>query len=433
MSTWLGRLINTGVTAEYSFYRSRNTKMLNILGILAIVTGLGCLIFNLNAYNLWILHLVNIVLGALLLLLSRAHKYTLQIALISVFFPVLFFASSVLYRNNMEFFILTILVIIVMELQDLRVVIPLIIIHATMFLSAWKITEINTAVYADVGDTWRFVTLIIWTAAMMVFLKFFKRQNLKYEKNIEGKNIDLVKHQQALEETNQQLNILNDTKEKLFSIVAHDVRSPIASLKTLLELFNEHILSQAEFEMIATELYNRVNQLQNNLDNLLHWSQSQMNGIKAVPKSIDAGDIVSDTVGFLRQNISMKNMKVTTHCEPNCVVFADGDHVRLILRNLLNNAIKFSPAGELIRVSVTRKGKEIIFSVCDRGTGIKPDMIDKMFNKDSVSSGYGTLNEKGVGLGLMLCKEFTEKNNGTIGVKNNEDVGCTFYFSLPAA
>lgn len=232
---------------------------------------------------------------------------------------------------------------------------------------------------------------------------------------------------------NQELQKFNSAKEKLFSIIAHDVKSPIIGLKSSLDLLNKDIISVEEFKSLSFELAQRVGQLQNNLDNLLQWSQSQMLGITAKPEQCSLQTILLDCLGLLQQNLENKKIKIETGITDSVNIYADPNHVRLVLRNLISNAIKFSYPEHTIFIMAETNKDEVVICVKDTGVGMTQSSTDKIFDALQLNSQYGTANEKGTGLGLQMCKEFLEQNNGKIWVQSELGKGSTFCFSLPKA
>jgi two-component system sensor histidine kinase/response regulator len=253
---------------------------------------------------------------------------------------------------------------------------------------------------------------------IVLALLFFKKEQKDYEGQVEEKNRELEK--------------LNSTKEKLFSIIAHDLRSPIAQLKNSLDLVNRGQISPETFQQITSKLSSEVDHLHSTLDNLLRWSMSQFHGIKAVPEKINLADVVNRQALLFKQSLEQKNIKFSQH-GTGVFVLADPDHIMLIIRNLLSNAIKYSYADGSISIRASIEDDTILIEVADTGIGMSDAMQESIFNTNHVVSSTGTFNEKGTGLGLKLCKEFIEKNNGEMWVKTAAEKGTIVYISLPEA
>lgn len=226
---------------------------------------------------------------------------------------------------------------------------------------------------------------------------------------------------------------MNETKQKLFSIIAHDLRSPISQLKGSLDLVNQSFLSPEEFGKIAKKLSAEADLLHSTLDNLLRWSISQFQGIVASPEKIILTDAIKKQAAvFFRSALEAKNL--TLHLALGShAVWADPDHLNLVMRNLISNAIKFSYQNTGIHVLAGKEGSAIILEIRDKGIGMHSSLKNSVFHFENLIYSTGTSNEKGTGLGLKLCKEFIEINHGKIWVESEPDKGSPFYFSLPAA
>jgi two-component system, sensor histidine kinase and response regulator len=252
-------------------------------------------------------------------------------------------------------------------------------------------------------------------------------------RNNRFKNItnEVLKDQnKRIREQAASLNELNTTKDKIFSIIGHDLRGPINSLKGLMDMVKKGIVSQDEFGQFSEQLHSNVEYVQFTLDNLLLWSKSQLHGIQARPKPIQLNELVEDNINLLGEPAKQKEIKLVNDITATGV-YADPDQISLVLRNLISNAIKFTnPGGCVTLTSESREGHEYI-TVRDNGMGISSELCENLFKVNSNHSTSGTEGEKGTGLGLSLCKEMVEQNKGSIGVNSEVGIGTAFTFSLP--
>ncbi len=441
MQQWLAKLTNIGVTSQLSFEDARKTKALNLLAAAGIFATFFFLVSNIidRRYLLCTINVITMSANLGLIYSNYKRYYQQGYLIISLLLSAVFAATSLLFHNNMEFYLLLIIGVSLILMNNIKTIVVLSLLNALGFLLIYRYGG-YLHLYASVTEDRKFANLIVWVILLLIFLQYFKKQSISYQKEIEDKNcelqqqqIQLLSQKQQLEESNHQLTILNKTKEKLFSIVAHDIRTPIAGLKTSLELFNQDIISKEEFMTLSTELSVQVDQLQNSLDNLLQWSHSQMKGIEVKKEKIALKPLILETLNLLQQNLSGKNIKIDLATNEAFMINADINHIKIILRNLISNAIKFSYAGSTISLSVIKENSFILFSVADAGTGMPKEKLDSLFQQNTISSQYGTSNEKGTGLGLMLCKEFIEKNGGNITVKSEPGKGSTFTVSIPTA
>lgn len=239
--------------------------------------------------------------------------------------------------------------------------------------------------------------------------------------------------EEALKESEARLRELNATKDKFFSIIAHDLKNPFNSIIGFSELLTKKI-QERDYEGIIS--YSRIigNSSQRALDlltNLLKWARIQTGSIEFVPECIDMDELTNDIMKLLGNLVQQKSITIFTRFPPLIFVMADKEMISTILRNLISNAAKFThPGGEIV-VSANPKQKEWVITIADNGVGIKEETIDKLFRIDQSYSTLGTQNEKGTGLGLLLCKEFVEKHNGRIWIESEEGKGSKFHFSVP--
>lgn len=227
-----------------------------------------------------------------------------------------------------------------------------------------------------------------------------------------------------------ELENLNFVKDRLFSIIGHDLRSPLANLEAILSLMDSGDLGLDEVLNLTKKLTNDVQETSIMLENLLHWSNTQMKGIPPRYEDVELVNIARDTFTFLKPQSDKKSISLQISSQENCITFGDKEMIRLILRNLVANAIKFTPNEGLIKVEIIKLENEAKVSVIDNGIGIKDENLKKIFSDQPITT-RGTQNEKGTGLGLMLCKDFVEKNKGRIWVTSELGKGSTFSFTIP--
>jgi len=227
------------------------------------------------------------------------------------------------------------------------------------------------------------------------------------------------------------------TKDKLFSVIGHDLGNLFNSLLTFAAILaGKHALItplDAEKEGYSQDVLQLVNKGYNLLKNLLEWSRSQTGRMQVIPEIIDLQYIVQKNIQLLTERTKAKKLNLSADLDKDAlVVFADVNMLDTVIRNLLSNAVKFTPTQGQIQVS-SKKGADnlIEISVSDTGVGIKAENLDKLFRVDIIHTTSGTASEPGNGLGLILCKEFMEKNNGTIGVESEIGKGSRFYVRLP--
>jgi PAS domain S-box-containing protein len=242
---------------------------------------------------------------------------------------------------------------------------------------------------------------------------------------------DMTEHiaqEQMMLKQNQQLRKLNQEKNKLFSIIAHDLKGPLTNLSSLLNLLNKGHITQEEFQRMLEGLSENVTHSANLLQNLLSWAKSQLKGVKCVREHFSFCQLLHEKVDFFKMETAKKQLTMTHYTDGPIWILADRNMVDLILHNLLSNAIKFSHLGAQIEVKAKYVGKWAEICVEDSGVGIPKKSLNKIFAQ--TYSTKGTANEKGTGLGLSVCQEFVEQNGGKIWVESQLGKGTKFYFTL---
>jgi signal transduction histidine kinase len=233
----------------------------------------------------------------------------------------------------------------------------------------------------------------------------------------------------VLESEKEELLKLNNIKNKLFSIIAHDLRTPMYSIKNLFSAMQQKNIPIEELKAMLPDIVHTINHTTSLMENLLLWSKSQMDGFSIKEELIDITEIVQEALQQLSAHANSKNIEVVIPFNKPIHLFADKDMISLVVRNLLNNAIKFTPINGKIELLVIEEPTDIKVYVKDYGLGITKNKLKELFTENCISTN-GTASEMGTGLGLVLCKEFIQKNGGEISVESVEGIGSVFSFSL---
>lgn len=233
---------------------------------------------------------------------------------------------------------------------------------------------------------------------------------------------------------NKKLQQLNATKDRFFRIIAHDLKNPFSIIfgytETLISEFDR--LDEDEKLRLLNDMDKTSKQTYRLLENLLYWSQSQTGRMEFHPENFDLCELIKQTFSLVDGAAKNKNIELVTNVNEPTEIYGDEQMVRLILRNLVTNGIKFTKSGGSVSVQLVSSDGTNTISVEDTGVGIAEDKMEKLFKIENVTKSEGTAGEKGTGLGLMLCKEFVEKHGGTIKVESQVDKGSKFIFTLPA-
>ncbi len=242
-----------------------------------------------------------------------------------------------------------------------------------------------------------------------------------------------VKTHLSLKKTKEQLFDEIAAKNKFFSIISHELRGSFSVILGFVKIMQEYrdTLSETEVSDLINELGSNAKSTFELLENLLYWARMQTTGIRIKAEKLPAYDLVEQIIKTLKEIAHKKDIKIISGISPGNIIFADDNMIQTIIRNLVSNAIKFSHRGETITISSEVMGNQIKISVTDTGVGIYPDKIDTLFRIDAKVTTLGTENEKGSGLGLVLCKEFVELNQGEIGIESEVGKGTTVWIKLP--
>ncbi|MFH0736587.1 MAG: PAS domain-containing sensor histidine kinase [bacterium] len=246
--------------------------------------------------------------------------------------------------------------------------------------------------------------------------------------------MERAKAEDELRHISIQLTEINKTKDKFFSIIAHDLKNPFNSLLGFSELLTTEYddLTDDEKRLYIDEIRKVSKSSYQLLDNLLHWARAQTGKIQYLPNEFDLRYIVTEVISLIDAQAKAKNIDIKIDIKNNLAIFADDDLLMTVIRNLLTNAIKYSNPFSSIEIKGNISGiNEAVLSIRDWGVGISPNLKNTLFNIDRGESRSGTMHEKGTGLGLILCKEFIELNKGKIWFENNSDCGTTFFITIP--
>lgn len=410
------KVISTGIREEHTTFEQGLIKLTNksALIILLIINLVLLPLALINKQTLPILFISSIFFPVTLLF-NYSGRYTLarhylvfmlylMILIVSVFrgresgvlfllIPTILLSMIFFYKKRGLYIHLTLALITIASIFLLH--------HFVSPFSPYSIS-LNNLVYP--------FHLFISLALTFFFINFFYALNSRYQK---------------------ELMELNFTKNKIISIISHDLRSPLNSLKGILTLLNSRTISQDEFYQLSADLEKNIENLSYMLDNLLHWAFTQMKGFTANPTRFPFYQLVEEQTNLFAETARQKNIQLQNKVPEQVMVYADVNHIRLILRNLINNAIKFTTEGGSVTIQATSRQHYIIISVTDTGIGIGEDYLKRMLRSSEQASGTGTRGERGTGLGLLLCKEMLAYNSGEFWITSKPGEGSTFYFSLP--
>ncbi|HCE57553.1 MAG TPA: hybrid sensor histidine kinase/response regulator [Prolixibacteraceae bacterium] len=247
-------------------------------------------------------------------------------------------------------------------------------------------------------------------------------------------HLELKFTQDELQKTSDYLYNLNSLKDKMFSVIGHDLRSPLGSVKMTLEYLSETVTETTgeELKITVDLLLKTTDEVFSLLENLLGWAKSQSGNIALNKEPIDLVDLVYKIYLLNKGNMKYKNISFNMEIEPGSVIFADLNTITSVFRNLLSNAIKFTPEGGVITIKSKHIANLVEIEFRDTGVGIPEENIPKLFDSNQHLTTYGTNRESGSGLGLNLCNDFALKNDGSLRVASVVGQGTSFFLTLPS-
>jgi len=276
------------------------------------------------------------------------------------------------------------------------------------------------------------LVLSIWLSRL--FLRKKKANSLLEQQytQIKQKNEEIYAQKNEIQNFATELENSNKTKDHFFSIIAHDLKSPFNTLLGFSDSLRSeiHNLDKKEIEAFANNIFNSSEKAFKLLVNLLEWSRSQSNNIKYEPRKIEITEIFREIISLNQDQADKKSIKFIVETQEKIYLFADANMVNTIVRNLISNALKYTEKGVVI-ISFKKISNYCHISAKDSGVGISPQNLKNLFQIDKNISTKGTNGETGTGLGLILCKEFVERNKGEIFIESKENVGSKFTFTLP--
>lgn len=374
-----------------------------------------------------------LLLSCFLYYLSRFKRKTSLAIIIfciacNVVFTINYFFNSGIYGPNLLLFsLIFLLTVAIISKNQFKIWLPInfAIVCAILVVEYFNPHFAKNVYVNELSKSIDFGITYLVTITLTYFTISYIRKNYDDERSsVLDKNI-------AIEGQRQELERLNAEKDKLFSIVTHDVRTPLNSIQGYLEVLADAGLDEEERALLKQQLLQITRDTSAMLTNVLSWSKTQMEGSRVDLKPLNVKDALNKGLTIETNIAARKGILFNIESEEQLVILADHNMFQLVIRNLVNNAIKFTPKSGSVTIKAIRELSRCVIVVEDTGLGISPAQQQLLF-KLNASSTYGTNNERGIGLGLLLCKEFTELQGGKIWFESATGNGSSFYvaFSL---
>jgi len=441
-----------GFTDAMDDHEKKKLGIFNQLNFYQLITGILVPIIALVSSKKfpvgeWYIVTLPALISILVLVLNSIYKYQAALLCYFIFYPVF---TCVIYINGLnlgiELSFVLYGILSVFFLQDIGYMlfaVSLSMISYFILSVAWKDYRYQLETYNFVGYLVNQLLAIIY---IFYGLYLIKRENSDYQLRMATKNREL--HKKNLEIENQKYEIVvkarllekqaeelreaNSVKNKLFSIISHDLKSPMYAMRNLFNSIVQLNLSGKEIKEMLPDVINDLNYTTDLMENLLQWAKCQMQSNVIHPQKVDVTKLIDQVVQLLHLQTDAKKISIEKTTDLPAYAWADKDIINLVLRNLMSNAIKFTPEKGRIIIGTHESSSFVEIYVRDSGMGISKEEMAKI-NSNSFYTSNGTNSEVGTGLGLMLCKEFLAKNNGHMMIESEPGVGSTFSFTLPLA
>lgn len=439
-----------GVVTGMDEYEKRKLSVFNVLNAMGMLNGIIIPIAGLfNDDQLpplaWVVACSPALISFIVLLGNHLRHYEMARVYYFIFYPVM---TSLVYAANLDlgielFFVFYAVLAVFLMKKTVNVILSL-----ALSMCLYFIVFVLTQQYEYKLVTANYGFYIFNQALAIVFifvsLYMFKKENNGYQFRLLRRNseleeskqeIELQKREiefkaQLLEKQTAELKELDNLKNKLFSVIAHDLKTPMYALRNMFRNAQKYDIPGSEIKLMIPDVVTDLNYTTGLMENLLQWAKSQMQADAMKPQLLDVSQLVKEVMQLLRLQADSKKVYLEMKIESPVYIYADKDMVNLVLRNLLSNAIKFTPEKGHIYIGANPADSFVEVFVEDTGTGMNEETLQKI-NVNNYFTSKGTANEAGTGLGLMLCKEFLAKNGGKMYVESEPGKGSVFSFTLP--
>jgi len=415
----------------------RRLGLLNQINLLHLVTNIIIpVVVFVSGHSItpqsFLLSLAPSLVSVLVLVLNARRRYNTALLAYFILYP---FFTCLIYLGGMnlgmELYFILYGILAVFFLQNLgHIIFAVGFSMVSYFVLTVLLEDYSISLQAANPVFYIFNQLV---AILFIFygLLLIKKENTDYQSHILFQNKEISDKAELLEQQTSQLSALNSVKTRLFSIISHDLRAPVYALKEVFKNAQQHKLSHEELQQLIPEVVKDLNKTTGLMESVLEWAKNQFKAESIKTEPIDISRLLKEAIAPFMFQMDSKQIRLTKKLEKQLIVMADWDTVNSIVRNFLSNAIKFTPEGGAILIEAGKKERFITITVRDSGKGISRENIEKIFNGEHFSTA-GTNEEKGSGLGLLLCRDFIIRNGGEMSVESVPGQGSSFSFTLPS-
>jgi two-component system, sensor histidine kinase and response regulator len=444
------KIMNIGVNNSLESSEITKLYIFNQLNFLGFITGITVTLSALLNHGYlppiaWIVACSPTFISGTVLLCNHLRKYNTAMFFYFTLYPVI---TALVYAGDIdagiELFFIFYAILSVFFLKKTMYIFLSFTLSASCYLIVYILKRDYQFKMADINFGFYFANHLLAIVLIFVLLYMTKKENTTYRASILKRNIklkdnfrkitiqkDIIKDKaRLLEAQTSELTALNNLKDKLFSIIAHDLKTPIYGLKNLFSNMQRYDIPAEEIKILLPDILKDLNYTTGLMENLLHWAKSQMKGEQINMQLIDITNLIADVQNLMRLQAEIKKVYVRSKLDTPIYIYADKNMMDLVLRNLVSNAIKFTPENGSIYIGADNTEKGIELFVEDNGTGMTDADIRKI-HEDEFFTTKGTANEYGTGLGLKLCKDFLKQNGAHFSIISTPGKGSKFSCNFP--
>lgn len=426
----------TGVTGEMKEQEKSRLGIFNSLNFFQLISGaivpvLGIFQPGNIPVSGWVLACMPPFLSGIVLFLNSRHKFQEALLVYFIFYPLFTcfsYINGISFGIELSFILYGILA--VFFIRDIGYM----LFSISFSMVSYFILVVILKRYQFHLEQVNFLGYLINQALMIIYIFYglflIKKENSNYQLSMQVSNAALQKNNEEIQKQAQELDQLNSLKNKLFSVIAHDLKAPMYALRNLFDDIQKQDMPAEEIKELVPDVKNDLNYTVSLMDNLLQWAKSQMQAYTIRAGAHNVKEMIDEVMQVLYLQAEAKKIHIENKAADGYNIWADRDMINLVLRNLISNAIKFSPSGAKIFIGTFDQQMVTEVYVKDSGKGISAEELKKIGSQEFYSSN-GTAHEQGTGLGLMLCKEFLAKNNGKLRIQSEPGKGSVFSFILP--